>query len=70
MFINHSKQIKKPPMKEKDQKQQFAPPTYPSNEPFPTKAIIPKTTGTSNAKTPVCSASVVTSNETTQYNNK
>ncbi|MGR5880301.1 hypothetical protein ACT7DO_23375 [Bacillus pacificus] len=55
--------FEKPPMKEKDKKQQFAPPTYPSNDPFPTKAIVPKTTGTSNSKTSVCSASVVTSNE-------
>ncbi|WP_227496304.1 hypothetical protein [Bacillus cereus] len=55
-------------MKEKDKKQQFAPPTFPSNDPFPTKTIVPKTTGTFTSKTPVCSASVVTSNEDkTQY---
>ncbi|HHT7203804.1 hypothetical protein ACQVQ3_22050 [Bacillus cereus] len=35
--------FEKPPMKEKDKKQQFAPSTYPSNDPFPTKAIVPKT---------------------------
>ena len=34
--------FEKPPIKEKEKKQQFAPPTYPSNDPFPTKAIVPK----------------------------
>lgn len=68
-FIKLNPSFEKPPMKEKEKKQQFAPPTYPSNDPFPTKAIVPKTTGklyfrvTPNSKTSVCSASVVTSKE-------